>query len=260
MAQLTLNFAYHAGQIQLEKTVFRLSPEIEYITVRGKTPGAYRGAGCFQWTPAVKAMCVLFIQALARSFEDVYIPEPTLSGRRGSLAASLDYAIDKGPLWLCDMFGLDMSGRTNLRWLILRTNSGNKRPGPVCLSLNESILSPENIKVVVNAMPIHRKIFLEGIIDILTNEALEVIGPPPLESGDSSISLTKQIIEAKKRILTNELFGFIEPPPLESGESLVSLTEQLTEDKPKKGLKSVISAMNPDPAPMLIKTTTLEMV
>ncbi len=189
-------------------------------------PGAYRAAGCFQWTPAVKAMCVLFIQALARSFEDVYIPEPTLSGRRGSLAASIDYAIDKGLLWLCDMFGLDMSGRTNLRWLILRTNSGNKRPGPVCLSLNESILSPEHIKVVVNAMPIHRKNFLEGIIDILTKASLESIWPPPLESGESSISLT----------------------------------EQLNEDKANKGLKSAISAMNPDPAPVLIKTTTLEMV
>lgn len=260
MAQFTLNFAYHAGEIQLEKTAFRLSPEIEYITVRGKTSGAYRGAGCFQWTPAVKAMCVLFIQALTRSFEDVYIPEPTLSGGRGSLAASIDYAIDKGPLWLCDMFGLDMSGRTNLRWLILRTNSGNKRPGPVCLSVNESILSPENITVVVNATPIHRKIVLQGIIDILTNESLEFIGPPPLESGDSSTSLTKQITEAKKRLFTNLSLGFFEPPPLESGKSSISLTEQPTEDKAKKSLKSAISTMNSDPAPVLVKTTTSEMV
>lgn len=173
MAQLRLDFSHSAGQIQLERTIFRLSSDLEYIAVRGKTPGAYKCNGSFQWTPAVKAVCVLFLQALSSSFDTADRTEPMISGRRGSLATSLDYAIDKEPQWLCDMFGLDESGKTNLRRLIFRSNPGGKRPGPVSLSVNESAFPPDNIEVLVDSIPVDNQDFLASIVETLTCEPRE---------------------------------------------------------------------------------------
>jgi hypothetical protein len=166
MAKLVLDFAYHAGQIQLEKTKFISSSDVEYVAVRGKTSGAYRSTGSFQWTPAVKAVCSLFLQTLTLSFEQ-QLSGPVMSGRRGSLASSLDYAIDKEPQWLCDMFGLDQGGKTNLRRMIFRTNPGSKRPGPVLLSLNESVISANEITVQLDGAPVTEQETIENIISFL---------------------------------------------------------------------------------------------
>lgn len=171
MIQLTLDFAHHDGQIQLERTVLRLRAEIEFIAVRGKTAGAYKCGGSFQWTPAVKAVCVFFVQALARSFDEFDSTEPTMSGRRGSLASSLDYAIDKEPHWLCDMFGLDDAGKTNLRRLIFRSNPGGKRPGPVSLSLNESALPTTNITIKVNSQLVQDETSLRALVAAINDRA-----------------------------------------------------------------------------------------
>ena len=141
--------------------------------MRGKTSGAYSCTGSFQWTPAVKAVCVLFIQALIHRFGQAHMTRPMISGRRGSLASSLDYAIDKEPQWLCDMFGLDQSGKTNLRRLISRTNPGSKRPGPVSLSVNETILATENIVVLLDSVRIQDPSIIESIIVFLSSEPSE---------------------------------------------------------------------------------------
>jgi len=174
MAQLTLDFASSDDQIQLEKTSFRLAGDLEYIAVRGKTAGAYKCTGSFQWTPAVKAVCVLFLQALTRRHGN-HPSRPTISGRRGSPASSLDYAIEKEPQWLCDMFGLDESGKTNLRRLFLRTNPRGKRPGPVSISLNGSLLPTTDIKVLVDSMPIHDPALFEVIIAALNDEFIQSV-------------------------------------------------------------------------------------
>jgi hypothetical protein len=191
MIQLALNFAYSEGQIHLERTVFRSSSDIEFIAVRGKTSGAYSCTGSFQWTPAVKAVCVLFIQALIHRFGQAHMTRPMISGRRGSLASSLDYAIDKEPQWLCDMFGLDESGKTNLRRLIFRSNPGGKRPGPVSITLNESALPLDNIQVFVDTMPVHDPEFLDSIIAKLIDGSPESINAPEVISFDSIILLTQ---------------------------------------------------------------------
>ncbi len=189
MAQLTPYFTPNSGEIQLEKTVFRSFSGFEFICVRGKTSGAYQCSGSFQWTPAVKAVCVLFLQALSRSFGTVDNIAPMISGRRGSLATSLDYAIDKEPQWLCDMFGLDESGKTNLRRLVFRSNSGSKRPGPVSLSLNKSALPAKNITVLVDSTLVHNQLSLDSIIAILSNESLEPI-KSPISTTYTQLSLT----------------------------------------------------------------------
>ena len=187
MARITLDFAYSDGQIQLEKTSFRLSSDLEFLAVRGKTAGAYKCSGSFQWTPAVKAVSVLLLNALANSFENSDTATPMISGKRGSLASSLDYAIDKEPQWLCDMFGLDESGKTNLRRLIFRSNPGGKRPGPVSITLNESALPAENIQVLVDSIPIHDREFLNNIIAKLTDESNDAIKTKQSDSFDRSV-------------------------------------------------------------------------
>jgi len=196
MAELTLDFAHNAGQIQLEKTVFRLSSGLDFISARGKTPGAYRCNGAFQWTPAVKAVCVLFLQALSGSIGTTDSTAPMISGRRGSLATSLDYAIDKEPQWLCDMFGLDESGKTNLRRLIFRSNPGGKRPGLVSISLNELALPTENIKVLVNSVPLTDQGFLERMIAQLSNEQPDSI--------TTQTGLNHMVIEQSQHRLLSE--------------------------------------------------------
>jgi hypothetical protein len=114
------------------------------VVVRGKTGGPFRAAGSFQWTSAVKALSLLVVRtALSPS-------EALLRGDANSLAASLDYAISKQPLWLTEMFGCDQQGTSLARRLILRTNPERKRPGPVTLGINQLYLNPSSISVFVN--------------------------------------------------------------------------------------------------------------
>jgi hypothetical protein len=103
-------------------------------SVRGKSGGAYRCAGSFQWTSAVKGFALLAVRALSG------LEEPVIQGCGGSLAASLDYAISKQPMWLTEMFGCDQSGISLIRRMILRTNPERKRPGPTVLSFNERFM------------------------------------------------------------------------------------------------------------------------
>jgi hypothetical protein len=110
-------------------------------SVRGKTGGAFRTAGSFQWTSAVKAFALLVVKTCAIS-EDTL-----LRGDGSSLAASLDYAISKQPLWLTEMFGSDQNGICLVRRMILRTNPERKRPGPVTLGINHMYLPLESIVV-----------------------------------------------------------------------------------------------------------------
>jgi len=63
----------------------------------------------------------------------------------------------------------------NLRWLIFRTNPGSKRPGPVCLSLNESVLPTEKIMVLLDSVAVQDQALIDSIIASLSNESSEPI-------------------------------------------------------------------------------------
>lgn len=191
MNKLVLEFAHSEGKIQLSRTVFRLSSGRQFVAVRGKTSGAYKCAGSFQWTPAVKAVCIFFIRALACYLGHKPNTEALLSGSRGSLASSLDYAIDKEPQWLCDMFGQDDAGKSNLRSLVFRSNPGAKRLGPVSIIINESVLAPGNIKVFVDAVRIHDCAFLDSIVAALSDELQTNSAQLPVLSFASSMALTQ---------------------------------------------------------------------
>lgn len=117
-------------------------------SVRGKTNGAYRSGGSFQWSSAVRGMACVFISA---KLLDHLVPgEPMLSGEAKSLAASLDYALTKQPTWILDMFGVSANGRCQAKRLFRVTNSHRKRPGPVCLSLNLHACPVHCVEIVLD--------------------------------------------------------------------------------------------------------------
>ena len=151
MAELSLWLGKsETGICELERTLFiGNAAEPEIIAVRGKTAGAYRNAGTFQWTPGVKALSIVFLTAVSRYLKGTNTFLPLLEGERGSLASSLDYALNKQPDWLFDIFGADERGNAYLRQLLLRSNTGRRRTGPVSISLNEQLLSPQSIKIFV---------------------------------------------------------------------------------------------------------------
>lgn len=120
------------------------------VTIRGKTAGAFRGAGTFQWTSAVRGLCILFAKAKAMQLSDREGGRGVIFGLQRSVAASLDYAITKQPVWIRDMFGNDASGNSMAYRLILRTNPNRKRPGPVVLSINERAMAASDISIVWN--------------------------------------------------------------------------------------------------------------
>jgi hypothetical protein len=71
-----------------------------------------------------------------------------LSGRAGSLAASLDYAVSKEPGWMADMFGVEGTGLLHLRRFIRRSNTGGRHPGPVGISLSRSFVDDTEFEII----------------------------------------------------------------------------------------------------------------
>lgn len=147
-ALLRLNFS-DCELPTLTRTDFCYPPlGIKQHTIRGKTSGAYPGYGTFSWTHGVQALALLFVRARIR--ESSMTSSPLLKGRRKSLAASLDYALDKQPVWLLDMFGMDGSGKAVASRIFLRSNRGMKHGGDVAISLNLNVLAPENITLTLD--------------------------------------------------------------------------------------------------------------
>ncbi len=120
--------------------------------VRGKTGGAFAGHGSFHWSIAVRALAVLAIKtSLAARGSPC---EPLLVGEKGSLAASLDYAISKETHWLVDVFGVSDGRNPNFKKVFKRTNSGRKRIGPVAISLSRQLMQPGAIVIRLNSFDV----------------------------------------------------------------------------------------------------------
>jgi hypothetical protein len=85
------------------------------------------------------------------------LEEPFIKGGGGSLAASLDYAISKQPMWLTEMFGCDQSGISLIRRMVLRTNPERKRPGPTVLSVNERFMPLASISIMIDGVKASRE-------------------------------------------------------------------------------------------------------
>ncbi len=177
MTELSLWFTKSESEpCELERTLFKGPGVDEVMAVRGKTAGAYKGAGTFQWTPGVKALAVVFLIASARQRKGTKTFLPLLEGERGSLASSLDYALNKQPEWLFDMFGSDEKSNSYLRQLLLRSNTGRRRSGPVSISLHEQLLSPQSIKVYVGDVLIQEADTLQRMaVSIINSEKNQLV-------------------------------------------------------------------------------------
>lgn len=112
-------------------------------SVRGKSEGAFTGSGTFQWTKAVKGMCILFLRAALSQNG-----EAAIEGKRESPALSLSYAIAKKPSWLIDMFGRAPSGQSNVDRIFKRT-AECRGEGYARVSLNPKNLLSTDIHVEI---------------------------------------------------------------------------------------------------------------
>jgi ABC-type sugar transport system substrate-binding protein len=151
MASISLYFASGGSSISLVGTrFFGLNLEHPRQSIRGRnTPSIpIRDIGTFSWTSAVKALAILFVNHALAKFE--HPSSGYLKGEAGSLATSLDFCIAKQPMWLVEMFGVDASGSANIRRILRRLNPERKRPGPVEVHVDSSILSPKDVTVYLD--------------------------------------------------------------------------------------------------------------
>ena len=140
MIRMTLSFVTREDSLTLHRTSFRhplLQEEI--VAIRGAA--APHSFGNFRWSSGVRALALLLVrQALVfhqRQNGGEALSEPAaIEGHDHSLAASLDYAISKQPLWLQDMFGVSPQGAQLARLLFRRINPDRKRPGPVIVFIS----------------------------------------------------------------------------------------------------------------------------
>lgn len=156
-------------QLELIKTSFR-SPSVpdEVCAVRGKTPRAHSAAVTFQWTAAVQAFTVFILRAAVLAHQDSRAHEPIVEGGQYSIASSIDYALYKENAWL-DLFGGDIRGDALSKKIIVRTNPGRRRPGPVTISLNERLLPKSAISVVIDDTHVKDPTTVEKCADLLEN-------------------------------------------------------------------------------------------
>jgi hypothetical protein len=144
--ELLLDLKESGGTAVLTSTQF-IVDGTSYNSYRGKDTSLI-GTGSFTWTSAVQGLVALFMRH--HIFGSTELGK--ISGGPGSLAASLDYAISKQPRWLSDMFGVRDRGTPNIRYILTRSNSGRKRPGPVEVAVRPS--SKVTISVVCNNKPV----------------------------------------------------------------------------------------------------------
>lgn len=164
MAQLTLWFTGDTD-LALDRTCFSvIQGNQERRAIRGKTAGAFPGYETFQWTLAVQSMAILALRTAALRAEG---PESQgiLLGTSGSPASALDYAISKGPRWLHDVFGSDVAGNAMAKRLFRRTNPERKRPGPVAIRINDYLLAPSHIEIIINNASVTDKALLMRAAD-----------------------------------------------------------------------------------------------
>ena len=159
MIDLSLHFLGIDSPELVETRLVHPLVRTTFRCVRGKGVGAYGDCSTFQWTKGVQALCLLILRAKTQGA----LSEPHLSGGATSLAASLDYAIDKQPSWLNDMLGWDSEGQPLAKRIIRRSNPGRKRNGPVALSLNPNFVQSASINI-----------FFEGSLVIDTGLIIEL--------------------------------------------------------------------------------------
>ena len=173
MADLELYFCSQP-QPQLIKTIFKPRLSLtSLVSVRGRTAGAYRGAGNFIWSNAVKALMLFLFEAKTQHLAG-FVPsaaQSTLDGKKGDPAHSLALAIKKEPQWMVDMFGANYHGQSNIRKLIKISNLYLNMGDTLALSLNLEELPPRKVQFYFDDLPLENLSGLNGLYrNFLCNE------------------------------------------------------------------------------------------
>lgn len=133
------------------------------VCVRGRTAGVFGDSGTFGWTSAVRAICAIALRAKLNSMDPHSICY--IEGGRGSLAASIDYALAKQPSWLCEMFGVSAGGEAFAKAAFLVSNPSRRRPGPVSVSVNKRQIPSSEIEIFLDGQSVTRQDLLLALID-----------------------------------------------------------------------------------------------
>jgi hypothetical protein len=169
---LSLYFEEHS-ELELVRSEFTQGDSKSLRTcIRGKTAGAFVAFGSFQWTSAVRAVAAVVIRyAIA---EKAGAASYCLVGGKGSLAASLDYALSKGPGWIQEMFGTMSAGSLYAKRLFRITNPNRKRPGPVALSVNSSRLPISEVRIFLNGVAVDGVEVLTRMLNAIEGSAVAI--------------------------------------------------------------------------------------
>jgi hypothetical protein len=97
-----------------------------------------------------------------------------IDGHSDSLAASLDYALSKQPLWLQDMFGVTPHGKAISKLLFRRMNPDRKRPGPVTVFIPNGDF---DVLIEVDGEVLQGQSSLRHLEGRLLESALQAVGP-----------------------------------------------------------------------------------
>ncbi len=186
MAKITLQFNQD-GNFSLERIQFgHPLLERDRISVRGKGSAAMGAYGSFQWSSAVQGLCLLLLRAKLRAVsklvttsaetESVGVSNNSnIQGGAHTLAASLDYAISKQPIWLRELFGVDKYGTSLIRRLVHRHNPERKRPGDTIIGINAEQLHSEDISVVVGMVKVEDTEALSKLVEWIESQKSKVI-------------------------------------------------------------------------------------
>ena len=206
MHTLTLWFL-KTSSVELVRTRF-LSTLCESVLEcsRGKSYQSLGMTGSFGWSAAVRGLCLLFIQSAINRVAGSNIPWGTLvQGLRGSPSAALDAALSKQPVWVQDMFGVDSTGLSNLRRILVRNNPELKRPGPVILGLHRNWAESLQVRIFLNDREITDRIELETLVSSLQqpNTSTHVQAPSTAQAGQEhkSFNLAEDIVSETRAML-----------------------------------------------------------
>lgn len=216
---LALWFTRNGERIELERSKFGFAGSSESaLCVRGKCGGAYLMAGSFQWTSAVQALCILIVNHkhyYSCPRESRTLNEEYITGGAASPAASLDYAISKQPLWILDFFGVDDSGLSRTRKLLIRTNPERKRAGSVTIRVKHSALPADNIEIFLDERKLMATNELLSLLETIRKQfgaegnrgmPTSVRSAISSKRSDSTHQLSSNLAVTVKSILKHEYF------------------------------------------------------
>jgi len=140
--------------------------------VRGRNLMSRGDCYPFTWSLAVQAMSYLLLKTLAQG------PDTVLCSTNYPFTRSLDFALSKKPLWLQDLFGLDSEGRSNALRFFRRYNPEGKRPGPILIGVNGSMLARESIRILVGGKECKSKVEVDKLAECIATRANITISVP----------------------------------------------------------------------------------